>query len=335
MQKVKIAVIGVGHLGKIHAKLWKNVPNADLIGVYDINQESANAIAKELDCTVFNSINEIAEKCDAVTISSITKTHFKIAQQLIEKGIHCFIEKPITSTYSESKLLLESAIKHKVIVQVGHVERFNPALIPLKDIELKPLFIEVHRLSQFKPRATDVSVIHDLMIHDIDIILWLVNSKVKKIEANGVAIITDTPDLANARITFENGAIANLTASRISATPMRKLRVFQKDAYFSVDFGNQSVEIFKLFDEKPDPEKYPLAVNLGSILEIENPKNIAYQKPEVPKLNAILEEQKSFVESILNNLPIAVTAQEASEAVRIAEIIHKKVRKYNKTILEK
>jgi hypothetical protein len=253
---------------------------------------------------------------------------------MIQSGIHCFIEKPITSTYSESSRLLEEARKHSVRIQVGHVERFNPALVALKDHELKPLFIEVHRLSQFKPRATDVSVIHDLMIHDIDIILWLVKSKVKKIEANGVAIITETPDIANARITFENGTVANLTASRISASPMRKLRIFQKDAYFSIDFGNQSIEVFKLLDEKPDPAKYPIAVNLGSILETENPKNIVYLKPDVPKFNAIQEEQKSFIASIIDNSTTAVTAQEAAEAVRIAEIIAKKVKQYNSFLLK-
>lgn len=329
MKKLKVGVIGVGHLGKIHSKLWKTVEDANLVGIYDINQNSTRIISEELLCRAFKSIDEVIENCDAVTISSITKTHYRIAKKLIQNGIHCFIEKPITSNYSESKKLLEEAQKHNVLIQVGHVERFNPALVALKEHEIKPIFIEVHRLSQFKPRATDVSVIHDLMIHDIDIILWMVKSKVKKIEANGVAIITGTPDIANARITFENGTVANLTASRISASPMRKLRIFQKDAYFSLDFGNQSVEVFKLIDGKPDPEKYPIAVNLGSILEIENPKNIVYQKPDVPKLNAILEEQKSFVSSILNNVPIAVTAKEASEAVRIAEIISNKVKKYN------
>jgi predicted dehydrogenase len=251
---------------------------------------------------------------------------------MIENQIHTFIEKPITSNYSESKKLLEIASKNNVLVQVGHVERFNPALQSLKEHTLKPLFIEVHRLSQFKTRATDVSVVYDLMIHDIDIILWLVKSKVKKIEANGVAIITDTPDIANARITFENGTIANLTASRISASQMRKLRIFQRDAYFSIDLGNQQVDVFKLLDGKPDAEKYPIAFNLGSILETNNPKNIVYQKPEVPKLNAIQEEQKSFINSILSKQPIAVTASEASEAVRIAEIISKKIKNYNKSI---
>lgn len=333
MKKLRVGVIGVGHLGKIHAKLWKSIESAELTGVYDINKSESESISKEIGCKSFSTLDEVIKNCDAVTISSDTKSHFKIASNLINKGIHCFIEKPITSTYSESKKLLENAKKQNVIVQVGHVERFNPALVALNEHKISPIFIEVHRLSQFRPRATDVSVVHDLMIHDIDIILWLVKSQVKRIEANGVALITETPDIANARIVFENGTIANLTASRISATPMRKLRIFQKDAYFSIDFGNQSVDVFKLLDGKPDPEKYPIAVNLGSILEIENPKNIVYQKPEIPKFNAIQEEQKSFVDSILKKSPIAVTAQEAAEAVRIAEIIANKIKKYNKQIL--
>jgi hypothetical protein len=334
MSKVKVSVVGVGHLGKIHAKLWKTIENAELVGIYDVNENASKAIAKELNCRVFSSIDEVIKNSDAVTISSDTKTHFSIAKKMIENNIHSFIEKPITSNYKESQKLLEIANKNKVLVQVGHVERFNPALTALKEHNLQPLFIEVHRLSQFKTRATDVSVIHDLMIHDIDIILWLVKSKVQKIEANGVAILTETPDIANARITFENGAIANLTASRISASPMRKLRIFQKNAYFSIDLGNQQVDIFKLLNEEPDPEKYPLAFNLGSILETNNPKNIIYLKPAIMKLNAIQEEQKSFINSIKNNIQTAVTAKEAAEAVRIAEIITNKIAKYNKNILQ-
>lgn len=332
MKKVKVSVIGVGHLGKIHSKLWKTIDGAELIGVFDTNSKVAQEVAKDLNCIAFKSLYEVIANSQAVTISSVTKSHFSIAKKMIENQIHTFIEKPITSNYSESKKLLEIASKNNVLIQVGHVERFNPALQALKEHSLKPLFIEVHRLSQFKTRATDVSVIYDLMIHDIDIILWLVKSKVKKIEANGVAIITETPDIANARIMFENGTIANLTASRISASPMRKLRIFQRDAYFSIDLGNQQVDVFKLMDGKPDPEKYPLAVNLGSILETDNPKNIVYQKPDVPKLNAIQEEQKSFINSIINKQPIAVTASEAAEAVRIAEVITKKINKFNKTI---
>ncbi len=334
MSKVKVSVVGVGHLGKIHAKLWKTIEDAELVGIYDVNENASKAVAKELNCIVFSSIDEVIKNSEAVTISSDTKTHFSIAKTMIENNIHSFIEKPITSNYKESQKLLEIANKNKVLVQVGHVERFNPALTALKEHNLQPLFVEVHRLSQFKTRATDVSVIYDLMIHDIDIILWLVKSKVQKIEANGVAILTETPDIANARITFENGAVANLTASRISASPMRKLRIFQKDAYFSIDLGNQQVDVFKLLNEEPDPEKYPLAFNLGSILETNNPKNIIYLKPEITKLNAIQEEQKSFINSIKNNIQTAVTAKEAAEAVRIAEIITNKIAKYNKNILQ-
>lgn len=325
MKKLRISVIGVGHLGKIHTKLWASNDQIELSGVYDINKERSTEVAKEFNCRTFNSLQEVILNSDAVTIASDTKTHYKIARIMLQNKIHCFIEKPITTTYSESQRLIKIAENNKTLIQVGHVERFNPALIALRSHKIEPLFIEAHRLSQFKPRAIDVSVVFDLMIHDIDIILSLIKSKVSRIVANGVAILTDTPDIANARIEFQNGAVANLTASRISANPLRKFRIFQKDAYFSIDFGNQKVDIFKILDENVDPNEHPLALNLGSIMDIPNPKSIIYEKPEIPKLNAIQEEQNSFVESILTNKPIAVTAYDAMNAVKIAEVISKKI----------
>lgn len=325
MKKLNISIIGVGHLGKIHTKLWSQNPDINLVGVFDINYEKAKEVAKEFGCKVFSSIKELTKSTDAVTIASDTKTHYKIAKSMLQSNIHCLIEKPITSTYAESKRLIKIAEENKTLIQVGHVERFNPALVAVKNHKIEPLFIEAHRLSQFRPRAIDVSVVHDLMIHDIDIILWLVQSKVKRIDANGVAILTKTPDIANARIEFENGAIANITASRISANAIRKFRIFQRDAYFSIDFGNQKVDLFKILDDAPNMEIHPLAFNLGSIMDIPEPKSIIYEQPEVPKLNAIQEEQNSFIESILTNKPIAVTAYEAMNAVNIAEIITKKI----------
>lgn len=331
-KKVKVSVIGVGHLGKIHTRLWKQNPAVDLIGVFDIDKPRANQIAKEFECKAFNSIDDVIEQSDICTIASNTESHYRIARTLIENGINCFIEKPIADTYNNSQKIIELAQKHNVLIQVGHVERFNPALLAIKDHKLNPLFIEVHRLSQFRPRAIDVSVVHDLMIHDIDILLWLVNSKVKSIVANGVALLTKTADIANARITFENGAVANLTASRISANNMRKFRIFQPDGYFSIDFGNQKVEIFELLDNPNETKDYSLAMNLGAIMDIPNPKTIVYAEPEVPKINAIQEEQNAFVLSVTQGLPIAVTAIEATEAVRIAEIINKKIKKYQSDV---
>jgi len=321
MSKLKVSVIGTGHLGSIHARLWKNNENIDFTGIFDVSVEKRVAIANELDCLSFESLDELLKSSDAVTIAAPTSLHYEIAKECIQRGIHCLIEKPITSVYSEAVELIRLANAHNVLLQVGHVERFNPALSALENYNLNPLFIEAHRLSQFKPRAIDVSVVHDLMIHDIDIILWLVKSPVKHIEANGVAVLTNTPDIANARITFQNGAVANLTASRITARPMRKMRLFQRNCYFSIDFGKGDVEVFRLSDGNEKTSEAIPATMLGSIdLGIQN-KQILFEKPEVPQINAIAEEQNSFVDSIIHKTPIAVSAEEAAEALRIAEEI--------------
>ncbi len=325
MNDLKVSVIGTGHLGTIHAKLWKENLNAKLAGVYDLDTNRAKEIAGKFDCRCFESIDEAINKSDIVTIAVPTNRHFDVAKIFVEAGKHCLIEKPITSTYEEALKLIELAKIHNVAIQVGHVERFNPAIASLSGYDLNPLFIEAHRLSQFTPRATDVSVIHDLMIHDIDIMLWTIKSKVSRIDANGVSIITETPDIANARITFENGAVANLTASRISANPMRKMRMFQQGAYISIDFGRQDVEVFRIIDEVSDkPDMLP-ATMLGTIEAGLKDKKIVYEKPVVPQLNAIAEEQKAFVKSIMDNQPVLVGAEEASEALRIAEVISSQI----------
>ena len=322
-QKIKIGVIGTGHLGSIHTKLWKNHDDALLAGVFDTDEGTAKRVADENNCQVFKSMQEVFDNCDAVTIATPTSTHYEVAKESIENNVHCLIEKPVTETYDEAIRLIAMAEKKNVRVQVGHVERFNPALASLKKYNLKPMFIEAHRLAQFKPRATDVSVIHDLMIHDIDIMLSLIGSKVVKIDANGVAILTDKPDIANARITFENGAVANLTASRISAKPMRKMRIFQKQAYISMDFGNQDVEVFRILgDDDPAAANAIPATMLGLLDKALHNKRIVYEKPEIKESNAILEEQKAFVEAINNKAPVAVSAHEAAEALRIAELIN-------------
>jgi len=318
---VKIGVIGVGHLGSIHAKLWKNIEGAELVGIRDIVDEKNQQIANDLNVTAFSDLDEIIKSCDALTIAVPTSLHYEIALKCIEAGKHCLIEKPITSTYIEAKKLIELARQKDVIIQVGHVERFNPAIAALKDYDLKPLFIESHRLGQFKPRARDVSVIHDLMIHDIDIILWLVGSKVKSIDANGVNVLTDTTDIANARITFENGCVANITASRISAHPMRKMRIFQKDAYLSLDFQEQKVEVFKIYDDDESPTGGIPATMLGSIDTGLKNKNIFFEAPPVIKTNAIAEEQSAFIRAINKVADNPVGADEAAEALKVAEQI--------------
>lgn len=319
----KTAVIGTGHLGTIHLKIWKQNSDVELVGFYDTDINRAEQISSEFGVKYFPNLDELLEAVDAVTIAVPTIYHYDIAKKCISKGIHCLIEKPITSSYPEALELIKLAEENQVLIQVGHVERFNPALQAISNYQMSPLFIEVHRLSQFKPRATDVSVIHDLMIHDIDIMLSLIKSKVKHIEANGVAILTETPDIANARITFENGAVANLTASRISARPMRKMRVFQKSAYISIDFGKQDVEVYSIKDESEQAQANEVpAIMLGTIEAGVQNKNIFFEKPPVQAINAIEEEQKAFIYSIENHKPTAVTAQDAAEALKIAEEIN-------------
>ena len=322
MSKLKVGIIGTGHLGKIHAKLWKQHDNCELIGIYDKDTSKAEILAKELNCKNFDSIGSLLKECSAVTIAAPTSLHHEIALECLENNVHCLIEKPITETYQQAQELIIKANENHVLIQVGHVERFNPALASLSKYKLLPLFIEAHRLAQFKPRATDVSVVYDLMIHDIDIMLWLIGSKVKKIDANGVAILTKNPDIANARITFENGAVANLTASRISAKPMRKMRLFQKHAYISIDFANQDVEVFRILgdDEQAPPTAIP-ANMLGLLDEALQNKKIVYEKPVIIESNAILDEQEAFIDSINNRSEVAVSAHEAAEALRIAEMI--------------
>jgi len=324
--KKKVGVIGVGHLGSIHAKLWSENHEVELVGLYDIEHEKVSSFASALNIKAFESIEAAAEVCDAVTIATSTVHHFEVARHFLAKGVHCLIEKPITATYQEAESLIDLAKQTGAVIRVGHVERFNPAIAALKDYQIQPMFIEAHRLSQFRSRATDVSVIHDLMIHDIDIVLWLAQSKVESIDANGVAVITDTPDICNARIKFESGLVANLTASRISANPMRKMRVFQKDAYFSIDFGKPDVEVYSISDENEQSGNGSVpAMNLGSIDSGTTKRAIFYSKPEVESLNAIGEEQKEFVKAINGGKSIGADAEAAAEALRVAEDINQMV----------
>lgn len=319
---MKVSVVGIGHLGSIHSKLWANNSSINLVGLYDTDISKTEKLAPEYNCRAFKSLNEAIDNSDCITIAVPTSLHYEIAMKCIDSGIHCFIEKPITSTYEDAVNLIKKAKEKNVLIQVGHVERFNPTLFAIKDMKLNPRFIEAHRLAQFKPRATDVSVILDLMIHDIDIVLWLVKSKVSKIDSNAVSVLTNTPDICNARITFENGAVANLTASRISAHPMRKMRIFQQNQYISLDFAEQNVEIFRIVDdfENIDHKAIP-ATMLGTLEAGLKNRKIIYQKPDIPEINAIQEEQIAFINAIKNNLPVPVSAEDAAEALLIAEKI--------------
>lgn len=320
---LKIGVLGVGHLGRIHVKCINLVEDLELVGFFDPNDNNAKLITENHDIKRFETVEALLEAVDAVDIVTPTTTHFELAKQAIEKGKHVFIEKPITETPEQAKTLLSLMKKHKVKVQVGHVERFNPAMLALEESMLNPMFIEVHRLATFNPRGTDVSVVLDLMIHDLDIILNLVKSPVKSVQATGVAIVSHTADLSNARIEFENGCIANVTASRLSLKQMRKVRMFQKDGYISLDFLTKKAEIVRLFDisEKDKLGDKPL-------IEIETQKGrklIQMEMPEIKPVNAIQMELATFTESIIKDTIPKVTLEDGYRALDLAYQISKQI----------
>lgn len=315
---MRISVVGTGHLGSIHAKLLTQHPDVSLAAIVDPDEKRGSEIAALHGAQWFPSVASMPD-ADGVIIASPTSTHFAVATECLERGFHCFVEKPATATFDEAKGLLELASKSDRIIQVGHVERFNPAILAVKDMPVDPLFIEVHRLAPFKPRAIDVSVIHDLMIHDIDLLLWLTKSSVTEIQATGVSVLTQTTDICNARLTFANGCVANVTASRITATPMRKLRIFQPDRYVSLDMAAGTAEMYLLLDKASiDPSHQ---TPLGEIATQHGDKVIVHDRAEVPPVNAIFEEQRAFIDSIQNQRPVAVSLSEGAEAIRIAEWI--------------
>ncbi|MEX1002068.1 MAG: Gfo/Idh/MocA family oxidoreductase [Crocinitomicaceae bacterium] len=316
---LKIGLFGLGHLGKIHAKLILELSKSyEFVGFYDPHDEHANFAEKEFNIRRFTDMLDLIDAVDCVDIVTPTLSHYEIAEKAITKGKHVFIEKPVTETIEEAKLLKELAEKHRVKVQVGHVERFNPAFKYARPFLNYPLFIESHRLAHYNPRGTDVPVILDLMIHDLDVILSCVNSKVKRISASGVAVVSESPDIANARIEFENGCVANLTASRISLKNMRKTRFFQKDAYISVDFLEKSAEIVKMTPVTGEPDPFDIVFDLG---EGKPKKKIEIFKPEVKASNAILEELESFAQSIENDTDPIVTIADGLLALEVAHRI--------------
>ncbi len=311
---LKAGVFGAGHLGKIHLKLLKESSKYKLVGFYDDNQETAAAVEKEFGYKSFNSAEELIDAVDMIDIVTPTFAHFEAAKKTIIAGKHVFIEKPITSTFQEASELIDLAKKHKVKGPVGHVERFNPAFRAVAHKIENPMFIETHRLAEFNPRGTDVPVVLDLMIHDIDVILSLVKSKVKNINASGVSVISDTPDIANARIEFENGCVANLTASRISLKNMRKSRFFQKDAYISVDFLERKCEVVKMKNAPEKPDDFAMILQNAEGVK----KQIYFDNPKVEAQNAILEELETFADAILNNTTPIVSLEEGAAALKVA-----------------
>jgi predicted dehydrogenase len=319
---LKVGIFGVGHLGKFHISNWKEIEGVKIIGFFDPNNDNANEVINTHGLKRFSDEEKLIEACDVIDVITPTDLHYEVCMMAIRKGKHVFVEKPLAHTLQEGKDLVNMVREAGVKMQVGHVERFNPAYLALKEMNLNPMFIEVHRLAQFNPRGTEVSVILDLMIHDIDIILSLVKSDVKSISASGVAVMTDTPDIANVRIEFNNGCVANLTSSRISMKKMRKVRLFQKDAYIGIDLLEKKTEIIKL--------KQPEDIGAFSF-DIDTPngkKTIAIANPSIEPLNAIKLELESFVDAIVNNKPTVVSEIDGYLAMEVA---HKILDKINNT----
>jgi predicted dehydrogenase len=316
---LKVGVFGTGHLGKFHLNNWKEIPDAELVGFFDPNDDTAKEVADKYQLARFLDVDALMDACDAVDIVAPTTFHFELCKKAIRKGKHVFVEKPLANSMEEARELVKLSKESNIKFQVGHVERFNPAFLAMKDIPLNPMFIEVHRLAQFNPRGTEVSVILDLMIHDIDIILNIVKSDVKNISASGVAVMTDTPDIANVRIEFHNGCVANLTSSRISMKKMRKMRLFQKDAYIGIDFLNKKTEIIKLKEAQDNNVfSFDIETNAGK-------KTIAISNPTVPEVNAIKKELAAFKDAILNNTKTIVTEIDGLMAMDVAHQILDKI----------
>jgi len=323
MGKLKAGVIGTGHLGKIHTKLFKEVEGCEFIGVYDQDYEKAKSVAGEFGVRAFENLGEFLDAVDAVDIVATTSAHYDLVKSSFEKNKHVFVEKPITAQIWEAEEIVKISEEKKLILQVGHIERFNPALVSLEKYELNPLFVQTDRLAQFNPRGTDVAVVLDLMIHDIDIILSLVKSEVKEVHASGVAVVSDTLDIANARIEFENGAVANVTASRISQKKMRKMRMFQRDTYISLDFNTGASEIFRLMNPGELPETPHM--NFGEIGIGEKKKLVVYEQPEQREINALKHELQLFVNAVIKNERPIVSGADGLRNLRVAEMIIKKI----------
>ncbi len=316
---LKIGIFGVGHLGKFHLNNWKEIKNVEVVGFYDPHDDTAKEVSEKYQVPRFLDPDLLIDACDAIDVVAPTNYHFEWCEKAIKKGKHVFVEKPLANTMQEARQLVKLVEESGIKFQVGHVERFNPAFLAVKDRQLNPMFIEVHRLAQFNPRGTEVSVILDLMIHDIDIILSIVKSDVKSISASGVGVMTDTPDIANVRIEFNNGCVANLTSSRISMKKMRKIRLFQKDAYIGIDFLNKKSEIIKL-KEARDSNVFTFDIETPS-----GKKTIAMDNPAVPEVNAIKKELEEFRDAIAKNTKTIVSETDGYMAMDVAHQILAKI----------
>lgn len=325
---IRIGLLGAGHLGKIHLKLLKSIPEFTLVGFYDADPVVAEKVSKEFELKAFPDHCSLFKEIEAVDIVTPTPFHFEYAKEAIEAGKHIFVEKPLTQTRQEAHELLNMLeMKPQLICQVGHVERFNPAFLSIEEKTIRPMFIEGHRLAKYNPRGTDVSVVLDLMIHDIDVVLSLVNSEVRQISASGVAVVSDTPDIANARIEFENGCVANLTASRISVKNMRRLRMFQKETYLAVDFLEKKSEVFYIAEK---PETFmSLEIDTGK-----EKKYLVYELPEIKEVNAIKMELTEFGQSILKDQTVRVSFKDGSKALDVAHQVLDKIQELASRVLE-
>jgi predicted dehydrogenase len=318
---LKIGLFGVGHLGKIHLKNWMDIKGVHLVGFYDPDSDMAGQVAAQFNIPAFSSPEALLEVVDAIDIVAPTTFHFDLCELALKKSRHVFVEKPMCDSMGQAQKLVKLVKEANVKFQVGHVERFNPAFLSVKDMNLDPMFIEVHRLAQFNPRGTEVSVILDLMIHDIDIVLKLVKSEVKQVHASGVAVMTNTPDIANVRIEFNNGCVANLTSSRISMKKMRKTRIFQRDAYIGIDFLEKKAEVIRMNTED---------LNAALHFDIdtkEGRKSISVIHPDIQDTNAIRLELEQFKEAILNNLPVPVSDFDGYRAMDVAHQILEQIQK--------
>jgi predicted dehydrogenase len=323
MNSIKLGLIGLGHLGKIHLRNILKIDEIELVGIYDNNAALTSEVAKDFNINAFNNVDNLIEQCEALDIVTATNAHYDIAKKCIQKGKHVFIEKPITATFEQAKEIVQLAEAYNIKAQVGHVERYNPAYLAIKEKNISPKFIEVHRLAQFNPRGNDVSVVMDLMIHDLDLLLKMTQSNIKQIEATGVSIICESADICNARIEFENGCVANVTASRMSMKNMRKMRLFQHDAYISMDFYEKKTEIITLQNWIEGEEENMLIVN-GNIK-----KRVQLEIPQSPEINAIEYELRGFANAIIKNLDVEVSAVDGMKAMQLAEAIESKIKERN------
>jgi predicted dehydrogenase len=320
LEKVRVGVVGIGHLGRYHALNYAQIPLVDLVGVIDLDREKAGSIASESGCEPYENLEFLLERVEAVSIAVPTDQHFEVGRRILDRGIHCLIEKPIARNLEEADGLIRISKDKGLVLQVGHVERFNPAMRALEGVETQPRFIESHRLAPFDPRGTEVAVVLDLMIHDIDIILNLVKKPIDRVDASGVAVVSDSIDIANARIRFENGCVANLTASRISQRKMRKMRLFQKETYIAVDFLRKITEIYRLEREETEPETIVGEIGVG-----ERKKQVVYHRPEVPEGEGLRKELEAFVQTIRGGCPSAVSGEEGRAALSVAMQILEKM----------